>query len=78
MQSNSGDFETLIPIVTPQLPMVYDLTSDPGENVNLLAAKLDMGWMYLPALTYIAEFERSVAEYPNIQPGQEFAGYDIR
>jgi len=63
------------PIVTPQLPMVYDLTSDPGENVNLLAAKLDMGWMYLPALTYIAEFEKSVAEYPNIRPGQDFDGY---
>jgi len=65
------------PIVTPQLPMVYDLTSDPAENVNLLAAKLDMSWMYLPALTYIAEFEKSVAEYPNIQPGQDFDGYDI-
>ena len=65
------------PIVTPQLPMVYDLTSDPGENVNLLAAKLDMGWMYLPALTYIAEFDKSVAEYPNIKPGQDFDGYDI-
>jgi hypothetical protein len=35
-----------------------------------------MGWMYLPALTYIGEFEKSVVEYPNIQPGQDFTGYD--
>jgi arylsulfatase A-like enzyme len=63
------------PIVTPQLPMVYDLKSDPGEEVNLLSHKLDMGWMYAPALTHVAEFNESVAQYPNIGPGADFDGY---
>jgi arylsulfatase A-like enzyme len=64
------------PIVTPQLPMVYDLKSDPGEEVNLLARKLDMGWMYAPALHHIADFQQSMAEFPNIAPGADFDGYD--
>ena len=33
------------PIVQPQLPMVFDLGSDPGERYNLFSTKLDMGWM---------------------------------
>jgi arylsulfatase A-like enzyme len=63
------------PIVTPQFPMVYDLESDPGEQVNLLANKMDMGWMYAPALHHIAEFKRSIEQYPNIEPGAAFDGY---
>jgi len=26
-------------------------------------------------LPYIAEWEKSVAQYPNIKPGEEFTGY---
>ena len=63
------------PIVSPQLPMVYDLKSDPGEEVNLLASKMDMGWMYAPALHHVAEFQQSVEQYPNIAPGADFNGY---
>ena len=63
------------PIVTPQCPRVYDLESDPGEQVNLLANKMDMGWMYAPALHHIAEFKRSIEQYPNIDPGADFNGY---
>ena len=33
------------PIVTPQWPMLFDLASDPGELYNLMATKMDMGWM---------------------------------
>jgi len=63
------------PIVTPQFPMVYDLQSDPGESVNLFAAKLDMGWMFGVAAMPVAEYEKSIAQYPNIKPGEEFTGY---
>jgi arylsulfatase A-like enzyme len=63
------------PINTPQFPMVYDLGSDPGESVNLFAAKLDMGWMFGVAAAPVAEYEKSVAQYPNIKPGEEFTGY---
>lgn len=63
------------PIVAPQLPLVYDLESDPGEQINLLSAKLDMGWMFAPALHHVAEFNKTVEQYPNIAPGADFDGY---
>jgi arylsulfatase A-like enzyme len=64
------------PIVEPQFPMVFDLGSDPGERYNLVDRKLDMGWMTGITLAYAAEYEKSIAQYPNIQPGQEFNGYE--
>ena len=63
------------PIVTPQFPMIYDLGSDPGEMNNLFADKMDIGWMFELALPYIAEYQKSIAKYPNIKPGEEFTGY---
>ncbi len=56
--------------------MVYDLKFDLGEEVNLLAYKLDMGCMYAPALHHIADFQQSIAEFPNIAPGADFNGHD--
>jgi arylsulfatase A-like enzyme len=63
------------PILQPQFPMFFDLASDPGEHFNLFADKLDMGWMFGIAMLAVGEFEKSVAQYPNIKPGQEFTGY---
>ena len=63
------------PILRPQFPMFFDLGSDPHELYNLFSRKLDMGWMLLPVLKAIGEFEASVTRYPNIKPGQEFEGY---
>jgi arylsulfatase len=63
------------PIVTPQWPMLFDLASDPGELYNVFATKMDMGWMVGVALKFVADYERSVAEYPNIKTGAEFEGY---
>lgn len=63
------------PILQPQFPMFFDLGSDPGEHYNLFSTKLDMGWMFEVTFNAIAEYERSVAEYPNIPPGAEFDGY---
>jgi hypothetical protein len=63
------------PILEPQFPMVFDLGSDPGERYNLTDRKLDMGWMMGVTLGYAAEFEKSIAQYSNIKPGQEFDGY---
>lgn len=63
------------PIVEPQFPIVYDLGSDPGERFNLFADKLDMGWMFGLAMRPVGVYEKSIAQYPNIQPGQEFTGY---
>jgi arylsulfatase A-like enzyme len=63
------------PIVKPQFPMVFDLGSDPGERYNLFNSKMDMGWMFGICMQFIDEYEKSVAQYPNIKPGQEFNGY---
>ena len=63
------------PIVQPQSPMVFDLGSDPGERYNLFNSKLDMGWMFGVVLRTIGAYEKSLAQYPNIKPGEEFTGY---
>jgi arylsulfatase len=63
------------PIVKPQLPMFFDLASDPGERFNLLKDKEDMGWMFGIAFEILGEYEKSIAKYPNIKPGAEFSGY---
>ena len=58
--------------------MYYDLGSDPGEHNNLFPAKLDGGWMFELFLPHIGQLEKSVAEYPNIKPGEEFQGYPAK
>jgi arylsulfatase A-like enzyme len=63
------------PIVQPQFPMVFDLGSDPGERYNLFSTKMDCGWMLGIIFSTIAAYEKSVAQYPNIKPGEEFTGY---
>ena len=63
------------PIVTPQFPMIFDLGSDPNEKNALFADKMDNGWMFEFILPYVAEYEKSIADYPNVKPGEEFKGY---
>jgi arylsulfatase len=63
------------PYIKPQFPMFYDLTSDPHEDNNLFYTDLTNGWMYAPMFKIIQEYERSIKEYPNIKPGEDFTGY---
>jgi arylsulfatase A-like enzyme len=63
------------PIVKPYLPLLFDLSSDPGENVNLWEYNMETGWMFAPAYRAIAAYEQSVAQFPNIKIGEEFKGY---
>ena len=64
------------PIVQPAVPMLFDLGSDPGEKNNLFNDKMDIGWMFeILVLPNALQYARSVAQYPNIKPGEEFAGY---
>ena len=62
------------PIVKPQFPMFYDLSSDPHEDWNLFATRLDNGWMMAPVFRAIMQYEMSVKRYPNIKPGEDFKG----
>jgi arylsulfatase A-like enzyme len=63
------------PIVKPQFPMTYDLTSDPHEDWNLFNTKLTNGWMFGPVFRLLLAYEASVKQYPNIRPGEDFKGY---
>jgi len=63
------------PIVKPQFPMSYDLSSDPHEDWNLFATRLDNGWMFAPVFKLIIQYEMSVRDYPNTKPGEDFKGY---
>jgi hypothetical protein len=36
---------------------------------------MDMGWMFGVIWKFVVEYEKSVAQYPNIKPGEEFQGY---
>jgi arylsulfatase A-like enzyme len=64
------------PIIKPQFPMAFDLTDDPGEQINLTSKRMDMMWMFGPVIQRLIALEKSFAEYPNIRPGQEFDGYE--
>ncbi|HEY6325248.1 MAG TPA: sulfatase-like hydrolase/transferase [Candidatus Cybelea sp.] len=62
--------------VTPQVPMFFDLSSDPHENFNLWASTMTMGWvMEMPMFHAIGAYEKSVRQYPNIKSGEDFTGY---
>lgn len=63
------------PIVKPYLPMLFDLSSDPAENINLWEYNMETGWMFAPALREIGEYQKSIAKYPNLKLGEEFNGY---
>jgi len=61
--------------IKPQLPMTYDLSSDPHEDFNLWWTDLTCAWMLAPASKLIEEYELSLRKFPNIKVGQEFIGY---
>jgi arylsulfatase A-like enzyme len=63
------------PYIKPQLPMFYDLSSDPHEDYNLFYTDFTNAWMLGPAIKLIGEYERSIKEYPNIKVGEDFKGY---
>lgn len=64
------------PFVQPQWPLVFDLGSDPHELYNLFNVKMDIGWQFGIAMQLIAPYRKSLIQYRNIKPGEEFTGYD--
>jgi arylsulfatase A-like enzyme len=66
------------PYVKPQIPMVFDLTSDPHEDNNLMYTDLTLGWVFAPSFKWIESFEQSVKKYPNIKVGEDFKGYSTK
>jgi arylsulfatase len=63
------------PYIQPQMPMIYDLSSDPHEDNNLMYTDMTTGWILAPNFKLIGEYQRSRKEYPNIKVGEDFKGY---
>jgi arylsulfatase len=63
------------PIVEPQFPLFYDLSSDPHKDWNLFETRLTTRWLMVPVSRAISQYESSLKKYPNIRPGEEFVGY---
>jgi arylsulfatase A-like enzyme len=61
--------------IKPQLPMMYDLSSDPHEDNNLFYMDLTNGALLAPSFKAIAEYERSLKQFPNLKVGEDFKGY---
>ena len=61
--------------IKPQLPMMFDLSSDPHEDSNLWWSDLTNGALLAPVVKLIIEYEGSVKKYPNIKVGEDFKGY---
>ena len=65
------------PIQEYMFPPVYDITNDPGEQNNLMKFNLfSHSWVYGPMAKLLGEKGASMKVYPNIQPGQDFEGYE--
>ena len=52
------------------------LSADQHENYNLWTFQgMTMGWVFIPMLEIMGAYDKSVQEYPNIKPGEDFKGY---
>lgn len=67
---------TFSPIVKPTFPKVYDIKNDPGETRELWSNEgYSHLWVMKPVMEILSEITKSMIEYPNIKPGEEFIGY---
>ena len=67
---------TFSPIVQPTFPEVYDIKSDPGETRELWRNEgYSHLWVMKPVMEIISVNAKSMSEFPNIKPGEEFTGY---
>jgi hypothetical protein len=54
----------------------FDLIDDLGEQIHPTSERMDMMWIFGPAIERIIALQKSFAEYPNIKPGEKFEGYE--
>lgn len=66
------------PIVKPQFPLTYDLSSDPHEDWNLFSTQLTHGWIFAPIFREVMKYQMGLQKYPNTKPGEEFKGYPLK
>ena len=63
------------PLLTPQIPSVYDLRADPAETQNLMDSELTVAWVIGEAMRPLMSLKQSEAQYPHVPVGQDFDGY---
>jgi hypothetical protein len=57
------------------VPLIFDLIDDPVEEWDLLNKTVLVGWVVEPVAKRLGALQRSMSEYPKVQPGQDFTGY---
>ena len=65
------------PIMKPQWPLIFDLIDDPAEEWDLIDKRLDCAWVMRPVAMCLGALQQSMAAFPNVKPGEEFAGYGV-
>ena len=64
-------------VQTYTFPQVFDIKEDPGENYELWGNEgYAHAWVMSPVSKILNDIARSMAEYPNLKPGQDFQGYE--
>lgn len=58
-------------------PQVYNIKEDPAEQFELWGNEgFSHAWVMTPVTGIISTLKASMAEYPNIRPGEDFQGYE--
>jgi arylsulfatase len=58
-------------------PQVYDIKNDPSENYELWGNEgYAHAWVMEPVMKILTQVKKSMHQYRNIRPGEDFKGYD--
>lgn len=64
------------PLLKRQIPAIYDLGADPGEQNDLMETELTVAWVIAAVMAPLIELGQSAAQYPHVEVGADFQGYD--
>jgi arylsulfatase A-like enzyme len=68
---------TFSPIIKKTFPEVYDIKNDPDEKRELWSNEgFAHVWVMKPVSDILVTLGASMKKYPNIEPGQDFEGYE--
>jgi len=68
---------TFAEIRKPTFPQVYNVKEDPAEQFELWGNEgFAHAWVMTPVTKILTDLTTSMVAFPNIQPGQDFVGYE--
>ncbi|HUV13768.1 MAG TPA: hypothetical protein VMY18_08985, partial [Acidobacteriota bacterium] len=66
-------------IQTYTFPQVFDIKEDPNESFELWGNEgYAHAWVMGPVTKILGDLQASMAKSPNIKPGQDFKGYELK